>query len=169
MPFMKISKYKRDKVDEKVDRILQRLDEIKKSLSNIRQRVDLLEDVLGERLPPDILTERKFVKEVQGGDEIVEKILSKVRELADTISLKNVFEDKLDKKFGVKPSTVEIRRIERITTLLQQHGKLSSRHLAKLTGLSRTRCNEYFKQMEGLGMVEPVEVGRQKFYRLCLR
>lgn len=38
--------------------------------------------------------------------------------------------------------------------------------LARHIGLSRTRCNEYFKQMKEMGMVEPVLIGREKFYRL---
>lgn len=161
---MKISK--RDKVDDRVDEILQKLERIKESLLDIQERVESLERALVDRLPRDILTERKFVEEVRGSDEIVEKIIAKMHEVIDASSLKNMFEDKLDKKLGIKPSPVEIRRMERVKNLLQKHGRLSSRDLAKLTGLSRTRCNEYFKQMESLGMVEPVEDGRRKFYRL---
>ena len=166
MRFVKRPGNEREKLDDKVDKILLRLDEIRQSLADMQERVSLVEKVLGDRLPPDILTERKFIEEVQSGDEIIERIVSKVQELTDANSLKNVLEDKLDEKFGVKPSPVEMRRIERIMRILSQHGKLTSRGLSKLTGLSRTRCNEYFKQMELLGMVEPVETGRQKFYRL---
>ena len=61
---------------------------------------------------------------------------------------------------------VETKRIENITSLLEVHEKLSSRDLSELIGLSRTRCNEYFKLMEKLGMVEPVLNERKKFYKL---
>lgn len=166
MAFLKRGTAKKSKTDEKMDEILKRLKDIKENLSNTEKRLDLVEDVLAKRLPPDILTERRFIEEVQSGDEIVEKIMSKVRQLIDVSSLKNVVEEKLDKKFGVKPSPVEMRKIERFSGLLQKHGKLSSWQLANLTGLSRTRSNEYFKMMENLGIVEPVEVGRKKFYRL---
>ena len=61
---------------------------------------------------------------------------------------------------------VETKRIEEITSLLERHKKLTSSELSELTGLSRTRCNEYFKLMEKLGKVEAIFGGREKFYRL---
>ena len=61
---------------------------------------------------------------------------------------------------------VESKRIEDIKSLLGKHGKLTSSELSQLTGLSRTRCNEYFKFMKKLNMVEPFSSGRNKFYRL---
>ena len=61
---------------------------------------------------------------------------------------------------------VETKRIEKITSLLERHEKLSSSELSQLMGLSRTRCNEYFKLMDSLDLVEPVLSGREKFYRL---
>ncbi len=166
MRFLKRTREIKDTTNEKIDEILRKIDELKEHLTNTQEKVNSIENFLANRLPPDILTERKFIEEVESGDEIVEKIMSKVQGLVDISSLKNVIEEKLERKLGIKPSPVEMRRIERITNLLQKHGKLSSWELANLTGLSRTRCNEYFKKMESLGIVEPVEVGRQKFYRL---
>jgi len=32
--------------------------------------------------------------------------------------------------------------------------------------MSRTRANEYFKQMENMGIVEGVLIGKEKFYQL---
>lgn len=66
-----------------------------------------------------------------------------------------------------KPLTiVETKKIEEITSLLERHEKLSSSGLSQFMGLSRTRCNEYFKLMESLDLVEPVLFGKEKFYRL---
>lgn len=164
MQFLKKSK---DRMEERYDEILKKLDDLKDNLSGTQERVKSIEKVLANRLPPDILTERRFAEEVQSGDEIVDKIISKVQGLVDVSSLKKVLEEKLDRKLGLKPSHVEMRRIDSITNLLQKHGKLCSWDLANLTGLSRTRCNEYFKKMENLGIAESVEVGRQKYYRLA--
>jgi DNA-binding Lrp family transcriptional regulator len=61
---------------------------------------------------------------------------------------------------------VESRRIEKIVSLLHEHGRLSSVQLSRMIGLSRTRCNEYFKKMEELGLVEGVMVGKEKYYKL---
>jgi biotin operon repressor len=138
------------------------LEDIKTRLVEMQERIDTIERVLSERLPPDILTERQFREEVKSSDEIINEIISKVEKISESKSIKEVIENRLEQKL----SPVESRRIEVITGLLQQHGKLSSPELASQIGLSRTRCNEYFKQMEKMGIVEPVLVGREKFYRL---
>lgn len=138
------------------------MDSINERLMDMQERMETIEKVLSERLPPDILTERQFRKEVKSSDEIVNDIMLKVENISKATSIKDVIESRLDQKM----SPVESRRIEVITGLLQQTGKLSSLELSSHIGLSRTRCNEYFKQMEDMGIVEPVLVGREKFYRL---
>jgi len=84
-------------------------------------------------------------------------------------------EEKFEEIMQKKPITqtiqepltiVESKRIEKITSLLKRHEKLSSTELSDLIGLSRTRCNEYFKLMEKLEMVKPILVGKEKFYGL---
>jgi biotin operon repressor len=132
-------------------------------LAALQERIDTVERTLAERLPPDILTERKFAQEVQGSDDIIGQIISKVEELSKAKSVRDILESRVVEQ---KPSPVEAKRMEVITGLLQQHGKISSDDLANLIGLSRTRCNEYFKRMEEIGIVEPVLVGKEKFYRL---
>lgn len=147
---------------EKVDEVILTLKEMNRKLIDIQTRMDTMENVLAERLPKDLLTESTFRNEVQNGDDIVSNIMSKVEDLSKSRSIIDV----LDGRVGDKPGIVEARRIETITGLLQQHGKLSSETLASHTGLSRTRCSEYFKLMEDMGIVEPVLMGREKFYRL---
>ena len=142
---------------------LRMLADIQTRLAALQERIDTVERTLAERLPPDILTERKFAQEVQGSDDIVGQIISKVEELSKAKSVRDILESRVVEQ---KPSPVEAKRMEVITGLLQQHGKISSDDLANLMGLSRTRCNEYFKRMEEIGIVEPVLVGKEKFYRL---
>jgi biotin operon repressor len=142
---------------------LRMLADIQTRLAALQERIDTVERTLAERLPPDILTERKFAQEVQGSDDIIGQIISKVEELSKAKSVRDILESRVVEQ---KPSPVEAKRMEVITGLLQQHGKISSDDLANLMGLSRTRCNEYFKRMEEIGIVEPVLVGKEKFYRL---
>ena len=149
-------------VSARLEDIMRILENIDGRLVDLQDRIDTIEYVLSDRLPPDILTERKFKEEVQDGEEIVGKIISKVEELSKAKSVRGIIEERL----GTPPSIVETRRIEMITGLLIQHGKLNSKELSNHVGLSRTRCNEYFKQMEQIGIVEPVVIGREKFYRL---
>lgn len=147
---------------ERLKDLLDALKGISDRLAELQERIDTIERVLSERLPPDILTERTFREEVKSGDEIIGNIISKVEELSKAKTIRNLIEDRMEEKI----SMVESRRIEAITGLLQQSGKLSSDELSRQLGLSRTRCNEYFKQMEEMGIVEPVLIGREKFYRL---
>ena len=139
-------------------------------LRDIRDKIELieikiaeLERKLEERVPEKVLTENKFKEEVQTGDEIADKIISEVKTLAQTKSVREIIQESVVEE---KPTIVEFKKIERITSLLQQHGKLSSSQLAQLMNLSRTRCNEYFKQMEKLGITEPILIGKEKFYKL---
>lgn len=55
---------------------------------------------------------------------------------------------------------------EQIISLLQQNKKLTSSQLSNLVGLSRTRCNEYFRELTKEGQTEGVVINRQKYYKL---
>lgn len=61
---------------------------------------------------------------------------------------------------------VETKRIKDIKSILKRHKKMTSSELSLSMGLSRTRCNEYFKIMEKLNIVEPVFSRNKKYYRL---
>lgn len=167
MALFKSSRKDQDTDSNNMEEILRRIDSIQSDVSLIRRKVDLMEEILSERLPQDVLTERKFLEEIEGSDDIVESIIARIHELKDTVSLKQSIEEKLDKKLGLKPSPIEMKRIEKVAGLLQKHGKLTCTDLSKLLNLSRTRCNEYFKQMEELGMVKSAEEGRKKLYMLA--
>jgi Fic family protein len=67
----------------------------------------------------------------------------------------------VDKKESVRKARIK----ENIISLLEQHKKLSSSELGNLLNLSRTRCNEYFRELSKEGLVEGTIVDRQKFYK----
>lgn len=54
----------------------------------------------------------------------------------------------------------------KIIFLLRQHKRLSSSQLSKLLGLSRTRCNEYFRELTKKGITEGTIIDRKKYYKL---
>jgi tetrahydromethanopterin S-methyltransferase subunit G len=129
-----------------------------KEIENLHSTINELNKKIDERIPEKILSESKFEKETQEGDDIVEKILSEVKNLLPKKAMNQNVNDSL--------TIVEGNRIENIKSLLERHEKLSSVELSELVGLSRTRCNEYFKLMEKLNIVEPFIVGKEKFYKL---
>lgn len=124
----------------------------------LHSRISELEKKFEERIPTRVLSETKFKEEVQDGNEIVKKIVSELKNLMPRETIPQTIQEPL--------TLVESKRVEKIMSLLKRHEKLSSSELSDLIGLSRTRCNEYFKIMEKLGMVKPIFVGKEKYYGL---
>ena len=183
--------------ERKLDIVLKMLDELRDRILNLQGRLRILERMINEKIPGKVLTERRFMKEIIGNDDIVDRIVSEIRIVNENIEkrLSQASENKITviaQKQSMQPidrlserlneklnelrqlfesseqklTIVERKRMEEIAQALHKHQKLSSTQLSQLIGLSRTRCNEYFKRMESMGIVEPVLVGKEKFYRL---
>jgi len=87
----------------------------------------------------------------------IEKIDSKLREMEQIISKSSpVFQTRS------KSSTTK----EAIKLILEKHNELSSAQLSKLMKLSRTRCNEYLKEIEIEGIATSRIYCRKKMYKL---
>ena len=122
-------------------------------IEDLGEKILKLEKKIDERIPEKVLSESLFKREAQDGEEFIEVLISR---------LKQILKEQPERELTI----VEKKRIEEIKSLLRRHKKLSSWELSELTGLSRTRCNEYFKLMENLGMVEAILNGKKKFYIL---
>ena len=133
------------------ENILSKIEKLQSRLLDIEKKIE-------DRIPTRVLSEDDFKKEVQDSDNVVNKIISGIKNLMDTSQRTQLDDGTL--------TVVESKRIEKIKSLLKRHEKLSSTELSELMGLSRTRCNEYFKMMERLNLVKPTLVGREKFYGL---
>jgi len=127
-------------------------------LANLNSRLTGLEKKIEGGIPEKVLSESIFKEEAQDSEQLVDKIISEIKALMPKKPTLKDIEEPL--------TIVERKRIEHIISLLERHEKLTSSELSELTGLSRTRCNEYFKLMEKLGKVEAIFGGREKFYRL---
>ncbi|MBI2542797.1 MAG: winged helix-turn-helix domain-containing protein [Candidatus Aenigmarchaeota archaeon] len=131
------------------------LREIKEKVDRIDFRLRELEKKFDERVSDKVLSENRFTQEIQGSEDIVERIVTEVKKVSRPLI-----------PHKEKISIVESRRMEKIISLLQEYKTLSSFQLAQSIGLSRTRCNEYFKQMEGMGIVKGIDSGKERFYQL---
>jgi response regulator of citrate/malate metabolism len=129
--------------------------DIRQRLENLDYRLAALEKKLEERIPGKVLTEQKFIQETEMSDDMVDKIISEVRSATKPLIASRQ-----------QLTIVEHKKIEKIISILQQHEKLSSIQLSQMLNLSRTRCNEYFKQMEELGLVEGIDIGKERYYKL---
>jgi len=140
---------------------LELLRDMKGRMEALATKVADLERKFEERVPEKTLSEQAFKEEVVDSGNLAQEIIEGVKE-------------ELHAAANARPivaarelTIVEQKRIEKVLSILQEHGKLSSPQLATLMNLSRTRCNEYFRQMEELGLVEGIEVGKEKFYKPC--
>ena len=88
--------------------------------------------------------------------EKIDKINSKLNEIEDIISRGG---------FKLNTHAVSSRTREAIRLILQKHVELTSAELSRLINLSRTRCNEYLKEMELEGELESRINCRKKLYR----
>ena len=139
--------------------------EIREKIERIEMKLNDIERKIHEHIPEKVLTENKFIQEVQLSDDIIERIISEIRDLSINMkqaTLENYNIGRVPNKLTI----VERRKIEKIKYLLQNNGKLSSLQLAHLLDMSRTRANEYFKQMENMELVEGILIGKEKFYQL---
>jgi len=135
---------------------IRQTDQFSTEIERLQNKLIELEKKFDERVPEVILSETKFREETKDSEELVNRIISELKNIL--IKKPQPSEENL--------TIVESKRIENIRSLLKKHEKLSSTELSQLMGLSRTRCNEYFKKMENLGIVKPVLVGKEKYYKL---
>src|SRR4030066_2469415 len=96
------------------------------------------------------------------------KILEKMKELEGKLDENQRLMRELHKKY-VKMGEKKLRAIpyrtrtrSAIKLILKKHSPLSSDQLCKLIGLSRTRCNEYLKELENSGAATTKIVERKK-------
>ena len=140
--------------------------EIKEKVERIESKLVDLERKIHEHIPEKVLTESKFSNEIQSGNDIVDRIISEIKNLNTEIKPVKEEVESVVSENDEKLTIVEKKKIEKITTFLQSNGKLSSLQLAHLMDMSRTRANEYLKQMENMGLVEGVLIGKEKYYQL---
>ncbi|NIO44468.1 MAG: winged helix-turn-helix transcriptional regulator [Candidatus Aenigmarchaeota archaeon] len=89
--------------------------------------------------------------------EKIDKIESKLKGLDDIVSAGGM---------TLQPRTVSVKTKEAIRLILQKYGKVTASELSKLIKLSRTRCNEYLKEMEEEGILFSIIDSRKKLYSI---
>jgi response regulator of citrate/malate metabolism len=97
--------------------------------------------------------------------------LEKVRNLnhkIDTLNSKmRAFEEVASTSgIEIKPQTMTVKTKDAIKLILQKHQELTSSELSRIIKLSRTRCNEYLKDMENEGILVSRVNCRKKLYSL---
>lgn len=123
---------------------------------NKKNQEEPMESVL-KKLDAQYIQMALEIEKLKNLREKIEKIDDKLKE----------FERVLNKR-QIKPLAppVSARTKEAIKLILQKYGETTASQLSKLIKLSRTRCNEYLKEMESEGVLTSKVVCRKKYYML---
>lgn len=129
-----------------------------KFLSQDKQRPT--EDELNKHLNIQYAHIFKLIEDVREINQKMEKIFVQLEEIKQKI-------DKAPIDVGESQSiTKKDKTKEAIKIILRKKGKMTSEELAEITGLSRTRCNEYLKEMERNKEAKSEIINRKKYYKL---
>jgi len=97
------------------------------------------------------------LEKLEGVDKKLREMDAKLKELERIVSAEG---------FALQNRARSSKTKEAIRLILQKYGELTSVQLAKLIKLSRTRCNEYLKEMEEEGITTSFVKSRKKYYKL---
>lgn len=117
-------------------------------------------DVLSETIRQMDVNYVKMVYELEKVKNLNHKIdtlNSKMRAFEEVASTSGI---------EIKPQTMTVKTKDAIKLILQKHQELTSSELSRIIKLSRTRCNEYLKDMENEGILVSRINCRKKLYSL---
>lgn len=97
------------------------------------------------------------VESLKNLNQKIDRMEAKLRGIDDVISESGI---------TLQRRTVSVKTKEAIRMILQKYREITPSQLSRLIKLSRTRCNEYLKQMEDDGMAISRTLSRKKFYSL---
>jgi len=109
----------------------------------------------------DMIRTDELKSEIKIGDDDILKKLNDIEEKLDNLNNLN-----FNKDSAMPDGPVKVKRKKEIVNLLLKHKKLTATQLSYFIKISRTRCNEYLKELEGSGMVKGDLIDKKKYYEL---
>jgi DNA-binding transcriptional regulator GbsR (MarR family) len=97
--------------------------------------------------------------EVRISDDDTDDIIKRLNDIEEKI-------DNLNFNKELPESPVKVKRKKEIVNLLLKHNKITATQLSYLTKISRTRCNEYLKELETSKTVKGNFIDKKKYYEL---
>ncbi|MEM5772882.1 MAG: winged helix-turn-helix domain-containing protein [Candidatus Aenigmatarchaeota archaeon] len=125
---------------------------LKKKNSNEEQMEELLRQMDAQRAQMAIELEK-----LKNLGEKIQEMENRLKEIERIISAGG---------YKLRTNPVSSKTKEAIKMILQKYGELTPFQLSKLIKLSRTRCNEYLKEMEREGIAVSRIESRKKYYKL---
>ena len=133
----------------------------KRSLSDMseiakREREKILRDKIRE-LINDEFKNSGIENRIVEISKSMEKMDKKIEDLKSSLVPLSRSKDDSIRKIKIKRMVLE---------MLKRHNRLTASELGSRLGMSRTRCNEYLKELERNGITKGILISRQKFYEL---
>jgi uncharacterized membrane protein len=125
-----------------------------------QERQQSIEDELNKQLNIQYAHIFKLTEEVREMNQKIEKILVELEEIKQKLDKASIATEE------VQPITKKDKTKEAIKIILRKKGRMTSEELCQIIGLSRTRCNEYLKEMERNNEAKSEVINRKKYYKL---
>jgi len=126
----------------------------------LSQEKNSTEDEINKQLSIQYAHIFKLTEEVREMHQKIEKIFLELEEIKQRLDKANIDVGEL------RSITKKDKIKEAIKIILRKKGKMTSEELCQIIGLSRTRCNEYLKEMERNNEAKSEVINRKKYYKL---
>lgn len=120
------------------------------------------EDDLNKQLNMQHAQLFKLMEDMKDLNQKIERIFVEIEQIKEMLQKSQMSEN----NFEVQSTLKKDKTKEAIKIILRKKGRMTSDDLSKLIGLSRSRCNEYLKDMERNKEAKSEIENRKKYYRL---
>ncbi|MEM0473151.1 MAG: winged helix-turn-helix domain-containing protein [Candidatus Aenigmatarchaeota archaeon] len=104
----------------------------------------------------------KVIEDMRELNQKIERIFLELEQIKQKLDKTPISDNGFESQAQLKKDKTK----EAIKIILRKKGRMTSEDLSKLIGLSRSRCNEYLKEMERNKEARSEIENRKKYYRL---
>ncbi|MEM5878713.1 MAG: winged helix-turn-helix domain-containing protein [Candidatus Aenigmatarchaeota archaeon] len=104
----------------------------------------------------------KVIEDMRELNQKIERIFIELEQIKQKLDKTPMSDNGFESQAQLKKDKTK----EAIKIILRKKGRMTSEDLSKLIGLSRSRCNEYLKEMERNKEARSEIENRKKYYRL---
>ncbi|MBU5690247.1 MAG: winged helix-turn-helix domain-containing protein [Candidatus Aenigmatarchaeota archaeon] len=104
----------------------------------------------------------KVIEDMRELNQKIERIFVELEQIKQKLDKTPMSDNGFESQAQLKKDKTK----EAIKIILRKKGRMTSEDLSKLIGLSRSRCNEYLKEMERNKEARSEIENRKKYYRL---
>ncbi|MCX8178738.1 MAG: winged helix-turn-helix domain-containing protein [Candidatus Aenigmarchaeota archaeon] len=127
-----------------------------------QEKAKQTEDDLNKQLNIQHAQLFKVIEDMRELNQKIERIFVELEQIKQKLDKTPISDNGFENQAQLKKDKTK----EAIKIILRKKGRMTSEDLSKLIGLSRSRCNEYLKEMERNKEAKSEIENRKKYYRL---